>query len=677
MNTHSLRLLVISLSLVSTQSQADDIVDFSLEELLNVEISSASKYKQSIRSAPSAVKVITAQDIKRYGWRNLDQALATLPGMTYSNDGSYSYLGTRGLSIPGDYNTRVLLLVDGIPFNDALYGQATVDNSFPIDLSLIDKIEYVPGPGSAIYGAHAMLGVINVITKNAYSTDHQGELVVDTDSEHRSTVRASYLNNFDNGVALLLSAKQMRRSGQDRYYPELVYNEVIDANGDITDGQIHNRDKTEEKELFAKLSFKNLTFSFAYGDRKSEPSNPLYWGIPNDDLLNHDKYTSLSASYDKQVNDTLNWYSSINYQNTQYYGDFPYNYEDGNGRTVNRDETESSRWIAESRLTTNAWQNHTVLAGLEFRQDSKAEMTNFDVGSPNWVYFDTDEKEHSIAFYAQDEWQFSQNWRLHSGARIDNSKVYGSHISPRVALIWDTSPTLTLKMMTGIAYRSPIQYEHNYGISPSDQDPAAGEEYLNNHAIDNESILTHELVAHWQPNDNFEWVNSFYYYDLRDLISQEFLGDDLQYQNSSEIESYGLESSINYHFDNKWQLTANLNIQSSANEESGQRIAVSPVWNAKILLNGPLWDDKLLLAWETHATDSYYQDWYGDRYEFASTVVSNMSLTALTPVRGLDLQLRVDNIFDRDFDLVGSADSPMVRIPDTGINARLTIRYSY
>lgn len=102
---------VISAATVS----ADELLDLSFEDLLNVEISSASKYSQTVKAAPSAVKVITSDDIRRYGWRNLDQALATLPGLSFTSDGSYSYLGARGLSIPGDYNTRVLLLVDGVP----------------------------------------------------------------------------------------------------------------------------------------------------------------------------------------------------------------------------------------------------------------------------------------------------------------------------------------------------------------------------------------------------------------------------------------------------------------------------------------------------------------------------------------------------------------------------------
>ena len=344
---------------------ADELLDLSFEDLLNVEISSASKYSQTVKAAPSAVKVITSDDIRRYGWRNLDQALATLPGLSFSNDGSYSYLGARGLAIPGDYNTRVLLLVDGVPFNDSLYGQASIEAGFPIDLSLIDKIEYVPGPGSAIYGAHAMFGVINVFTKSGDGKSNNVELAVDVDTKQRKTIRANYSHDYGNGINILVAAKKMRRSGQNSNYPEAVYNELTDSAGDvITDGHVDDRDKSDDKEFFAKLTIDDLTLTFSHGDRTSEPSVPLYWTNFNDDsLYNRDVYSNFTASYNMQVNDETNWFSSLSYQDVKYIGEFPYVYDPIDGTTINRDEGYASRWIAESRLTLTNWQNHIVVAG--------------------------------------------------------------------------------------------------------------------------------------------------------------------------------------------------------------------------------------------------------------------------------------------------------------------------
>jgi outer membrane receptor protein involved in Fe transport len=680
-------MMLLTLGLIPAISaatvSADELLDLSFEELLNVEISSASKYLQTVKAAPSAVKVITSADIRRYGWRNLDQALATLPGLSFSSDGSYSYLGARGLSIPGDYNTRVLLLVDGVPFNDAIYGQATIENSFPIDLSLIDKIEYVPGPGSAIYGSHAMFGVINVFTKTGSGQTHHVELAADADTEQRKTLRFNYSNEFANGANVLLAGKRMRRSGQDSNYPEGVVNELTDADGEIiTSGKVNDRDKADDKELFAKLSAGDLTLTFFHGDRTSEPSVPLYWTNFNDDgLFNRDRYTNLGASYNAQLSEGVEWFNSINYQDSYYTGEFPYSYgeDEDNPRVVNRDETEAHRWIVESRLTFTNWQDHVVVAGMEARKEGKTRVTNFDLGDgeADYEYFAHNVKDHSLAFYLQDDWQFAESWRLNVGARMDDSKLNGSHVSPRLALIWQATPELTVKAISGKAFRSPVQYESTYGLDASLQDDDETEEYLNNPSLKEESITTNELVFHWQPSHDFEWVNSFYHYKLTDLIGQvETESEDLQYQHIGDIKAYGVESSMKYLLQNDWKISANVNIQHSE-DDSGKRLAVSPVWNAKVLLDGPIINDSLYLAWETHASDGYDQEWFGETFNFSSNVVSNLALTAVTPVKGLDVQLRLNNVFDRDFDTANSSDSPIVRMPDAGINARITVRYNF
>lgn len=144
-----------------------DLTELALEDLLQVEISTASKFTQNLRNAPSAAQVITAEDIQRHGWRTLAEALNSLHGFYGVNDRAYAFVGTRGFLVPGDYNTRFLLLLNGQRLNDNIYEQANFGQEFPLDLALVERIEYVPGPGSAIYGSNAFFGVINVIARQA------------------------------------------------------------------------------------------------------------------------------------------------------------------------------------------------------------------------------------------------------------------------------------------------------------------------------------------------------------------------------------------------------------------------------------------------------------------------------------------------------------------------------
>ncbi|HAY10639.1 MAG TPA: TonB-dependent receptor, partial [Thauera sp.] len=116
----------------------------------------AAKYEQRQSEVAAAATVISREEIRSFGWRTLDEALATLPGVFKTYDRQYSYLGVRGFGLPGDYMTRVLLTIDGVRANEPLYDSAPLGRTFPLDLDLVERIEFIPGPGGALYGQNAM-----------------------------------------------------------------------------------------------------------------------------------------------------------------------------------------------------------------------------------------------------------------------------------------------------------------------------------------------------------------------------------------------------------------------------------------------------------------------------------------------------------------------------------------
>lgn len=136
--------LLISASLVAAQQptpprkQAIDTILNDLEQLMKIEIIVAgSKRAQDPRDVPSFVSVVTAADIKEHGYRTLADVLRTLPGFYVSNDRDYSYVGVRGFSRPGDFNARVLLLLNGLRTNENLFDLAYIGEEFSVDVDLI------------------------------------------------------------------------------------------------------------------------------------------------------------------------------------------------------------------------------------------------------------------------------------------------------------------------------------------------------------------------------------------------------------------------------------------------------------------------------------------------------------------------------------------------------------
>ncbi len=182
----------------------------------------AVKYDQKVTEAPASITIITANQIKKYGYRNFAQILDSVPGLFTTNDRNYDYVGVRGFNRPGDYNSRVLLLIDNYRLNDAIYDQAPIGNDGPIDVDLIDRIEIIRGPSSSLYGTNAFFGVINIITKRG--KDLKGlEVSGEAGTFDSYKSRMSYGNKLNNGLEFLVSGSYLDSAGpRDLFYKELV-----------------------------------------------------------------------------------------------------------------------------------------------------------------------------------------------------------------------------------------------------------------------------------------------------------------------------------------------------------------------------------------------------------------------------------------------------------------------
>src|SRR4030042_556374 len=100
-----------------------DLTELGLEELMNLSVYGASKFEQKLMEAPASVTIINRNEIKKYGYRTLADILRSVRGLFVTNDRKYEYLGVRGFNRPGDYSTRILLLVDAHRLNEGLYDQ--------------------------------------------------------------------------------------------------------------------------------------------------------------------------------------------------------------------------------------------------------------------------------------------------------------------------------------------------------------------------------------------------------------------------------------------------------------------------------------------------------------------------------------------------------------------------
>jgi hypothetical protein len=128
---------------------APSLLDTSIEDLMSIEIdtvSGASRFKQKVTEAPASVTIITSNDIAKYGYRTLADILRNVQGFYVTYDRNYSWLGVRGYGPPGDYNSRIALMIDGHRLNDNIFDAALIGTEFPLDVDLIDREEVIRGP---------------------------------------------------------------------------------------------------------------------------------------------------------------------------------------------------------------------------------------------------------------------------------------------------------------------------------------------------------------------------------------------------------------------------------------------------------------------------------------------------------------------------------------------------
>jgi iron complex outermembrane receptor protein len=209
---------LVALAAASSARAAVDLTALSLEELLDQKVVGASKYEQKQADVAAAVTVITRNEIRTFGWRTLADVMSSLPGVSTGYDRQNNYLGVRGFGLPGDFNTRVLVTVNGNRLNDPTYDSATIGRQFPLDLDLVERIEFIPGPGAAVYGQNAMFGVINVVTRTGADLNGIEMAGAAQGLQRLGEWRVSAGTELSDGTRLLVSVSGMHARGQDLYF---------------------------------------------------------------------------------------------------------------------------------------------------------------------------------------------------------------------------------------------------------------------------------------------------------------------------------------------------------------------------------------------------------------------------------------------------------------------------
>ena len=636
-------------------AQPTDLFSSSLDDLLDIPISGASKFDQPISEAPASISVVTAETIKLFGYRTLADLLRAQRGFFVSNDRNYSYVGVRGFGRSGDYNSRLLVLVDGHRINESSYDSALMGEDFIIDLDLVERVEIIRGPASSLYGNSAFFGVINVITR--HGTGLRGmELAGSAGGLESYKGRISYGTRLDNDLALSVSGSYYDSAGdRSLYYP--VFDDPTTNNG-----VARNLDGERSDSLFATASWRNLTLQAAYANRRKDIPTASY-GVDfnaRPDFTN-DRYAYVNLKYEHAFPADLWLQARLYYDYYDYYGEGIYS------GVLNRDESTSNRVGSELQFSKLLGGSHLLIAGVGLSYSSTS-FTNYDQ-DPFSSYLDVRNNAVNWSAFLQDEYTILPGLILNAGLRFDHYEQFGGEANPRLALIYAPTDRATVKLIYGEAFRAPNNYELYY--------TAAGLGLTANPNLKPETIRTYELSYEQRLFDNYRLTLSGFYNKINDMARVVADPSDPNldtFDNISFASVWGAEAELEAKWRNGFSGQISYSYQYSKDDQTGQRLVNSPLHMAKANLVLPLLGDQLMSGIELQYLGSR-RTLAGNRAD--DQLITNLTLFSQKWVKGLECSLSLYNLFDQRYDDPASSDHDMDTIRQDGFGWRFKAVYRF
>jgi iron complex outermembrane receptor protein len=611
-----------------------DLTTLTIEQLMDVEVdtvSGASRYEQPITEAPAAVTIVTADEIKMYGFRTLADILQSVPGFSTIDDRNYLYTGIRGFGLPGDYGTRMLLLVDGVRQNDPIYQTGFIGNEMVVDVDLIERVEVIRGPGHTLYGANAMLGVINVVTKRGRDLDGL-EVSGEAGSFDGYKGRLSFGRKFAAGPEMLLSGTFFHSRGQDLYYPEF-------DSPSTSFGWARGCDRERFGNAFLKMAYRDLTLEGGYVKRdKTLPTAP--WGtvFNNPGTETTDSSLFLDLKYRHTFESGLDMMARLSWNEYRYDGSYIYeSSEQGEAPLLyaNIDKTRSSWLQGEVQLSGEVSESHRLVGGVEFRDVLRMDQQNYDTQ----MYLDDRRTTWNVGIYLQDEYRIFDTLILNAGIRYDHFDTFGSTVNPRVALIYSPFSRTTAKFLFGTAFRPPSGYELYYHDDSTQK---------TNPDLREEESLNYELILEQYLGRRFRGTVSGFYTRVKDLITQVTDPSDnlLVFRNISRAELKGVELELEGKWDNGIQGRASYTFQDGKDTTTGEWLPNSARHLAKLNLTLPLVREKVFLGLEEQYTSSKRTMGDGRVRDFFTT---NLTLFTRNLLKNFELSGSVYNLFNTGY----------------------------
>lgn len=653
------------LSVSASAQETNPLLGLSLEQLSGVSsrVESASQVVQDIKALPQPVTVLSATDIRAFGYRTLAEILNSLPGLHTSTDQTYTFVGARGMMAMGGFNSRVLVTIDGMQVNDNIYQQVGLaGDEFPLDVDLIDRVEFVSGPGSVVYGNNAFLGVVNVVTRSTAAKEY-GDVAVSIDNNGEFVRRGTAHSVLFGGNALV-SLTQYDHPGVNRRYDA-----YYDQTGQLVPSATADKETnaTDNQRLFIKYERGGLQANLINSDRIKGVSSAIDGAMFNSPL-NQFRDRWLVGNVQYRLLDSSNWtvVSRIYAGNYRFNG--RYGYDDA---TLGDEASEGRWWGVDLKTTWRGIEHHELSAGIQLQNNTRqwlyAAVTDPATQSTS-LAIDKARSTRSLAVWLEDQFTLNASTKMIIGGRIDQDMQETAHLSPRLGIVHRLSEQSTLRANLARAFLTPSDYELRY----ANDDPALDFQKPNP-LLQAESMTSLDFGWEYRTPSMGRLVLSSFLYEADKLI--EFTvpeGQPLQqYNNVGGVTGQGAQLEWQKNWDNGWRLNTSLTLQKVQDKLTPYRID-SPEQLVKWQVRTPK-----VLGIQPALEGNYI----GERATRDQHFLPSVTLLNATFSYSLDrhhtLRLSVYNLTDVDYQVPVSYDYAMPTVRQYGRTVRLKWEWNY
>jgi len=420
--------MILLSSILAATVCANNLMDMSLEELIVLQVTSASRTPTSLLKTTAAIYVITADDIRHSGASSIPELLKMVPGLTVAQfDSNRWAISARGFN--GQYANKLLVMIDGRSVYTPFFSGVLWDAQ-DLVLAEIERIEVIRGPGASLWGANAVNGIINIITKSAQDTLGV-EVTTWVGTEERGGMSVMQGSALGSNSYLRLTAK----------------------------GFVRDSSRLDGKDADDGMNFGRVGFRWDYAGAvwTGKTTGSFYQGDSraNYDLVDH------AGSYHHPVNDNINMYGGhlLTQWNREFNAkssvSFQFYFDDSHRKEVVYDENLQVL-DAEIQYNYAFSSDHKVAIGGGVRGYFD------DVDAHTHSQIDSNRDQFNLySFYAQDDFKLLKNVTLTLGSKFEHNDFTGWEIQPNGRLLWEASDTVSVWGAVSRAVRTPSRYEQN------------------------------------------------------------------------------------------------------------------------------------------------------------------------------------------------------------------------